>query len=291
MGLNLQDVAAETNTGLILGPGTNQVQPVPASANQATSALANCKNANIRLIRCPTSGDGMITAPTVGASVEIMTPRLAGGWGQPRLFGHFGAEAAFSTRLIASVEGSYSNPLERPTRPPPRNDPIAPYFEAAIKGQGTEASVELGTLMLRAGAGVAFVVETPWRAIRVKPSLEYIRQTIETSGAINRAVQRNAGQTINPFADPDPRYIQFRTAKDSTMHGIGPGLELETDAGRIRSVLFSVFAGASAYYFLGDLDVEAIASNEYGETATFRFEPDRWAYRIQAGLRFRWQPE
>ncbi|MGE4652750.1 MAG: hypothetical protein AAEJ53_17835, partial [Myxococcota bacterium] len=97
--------------------------------------------------------------------------------------------------------------------------------------------------------------------------------------------------TRDLFAE-EVRLISLAAPKTSMdMNGIGPGIEVDTDAGRLGPFMATLFAGASAYYFLGDLDFQAVGVNEYGETANFDFEANRWAYRIQAGLRFRWQPE
>ncbi len=41
----------------------------------------------------------------------------------------------------------------------------------------------------------------------------------------------------------------------------------------------------------GDLDETLTATNEFGETASWTFEPDRYVYRAGLGFRLRWLPE
>jgi len=122
--------------------------------------------------------------------------------------------------------------------------------------------------------------------------------------------------------------LDFRDSK--VYHGIGPGLELELDTGRLGEFQVSLYGGLRAYRFMGDLDIGGRAQNEaqtnkyttgdpingpYGsgssvemnnlnyerncvvgdaaqcEYADFHFEKERWAYTGHLGIRFRWSPE
>ena len=297
MGLTVQQGdRGSSTTSEILGPERNNADTSPTY-----SALELCPNVAPYTIRCPTEGDALLTSPSVTGSFEVMSPRLVESWGQPRLFAHLGAGYAFSVEETPSNEGALG-PLTLPLTPAEggsRN-----YNELSVDGQGSATHVEFGGLMWTAGVGIAFSVDTPWRKIRVKPSFEYLRQKFKGSGSVHRAAKQSPGPLIiqpcpptlnicgpNVQPDPSPRFIELSASDDIMLNGIGPGLEIDTDAGRFRSIVVSVFAGASAYYFLGDLGFSAVGTNEYDETATFTWEADRWAYRIQGGLRFRWQPE
>ena len=297
MGLTLQDTRGTTSTGNIRGPGRDTADILPPFW-----ALELCSPPEpIRSIRCPSNGDALLTAPDVGGEIEVMSPQLLGGWGKPRAFLRVGAGYAFSVKERPSGEGG----LEDLVLPPsPAQGGFREYNEISVNGQGSEAYVEYGGLMLTAALGFAFEVDTPWRKIRVRPSFEYLRQKFKGSGKVHRAVKMNSGELIqfpcpgglgvcnDPIAgDPNPRFLELSASDDLMLNGIGPGLEIDTDAGRFRSVMMSVFAGASAYYFLGDLDFSKTGTNEYLETADFSWEADRWAYRIRAGVRFRWQPD
>ena len=284
MGLNLQNMTAASNPGAVEGPALNPFSP--------NSAVGICDDFIPGAIRCPARGATLLTAPSMSGALEVMSPRLAESWGQPRLFLRAGAGVMFSSRLKPAQEGGF-DPLGAPD--------IGIFQEISILGQGSEGFMELQKLMVSAGVGVAFSVDTPWRKIRIKPSFEYLRQTLDGWGELHRGVTvcgpgsgPLCSQTLLTqalFAE-EVRLISLAAPKTSMdMNGIGPGIEVDTDAGRLGPFMTTVFAGASAYYFLGDLDFQAVGVNEYGETATFDFEANRWAYRIQAGLRFRWQPE
>lgn len=126
------------------------------------------------------------------------------------------------------------------------------------------------------------------------------------------------------------REIELDVANSKVYHGIGPGLELELDTGRLGSVQVSLYGGMRAYRFMGDLELNARAQNDpqtnnyttgdpitgpFGpgsnaeqnnvnyerncavgdatqcEYADFYFEKERWAYTGHLGIRFRWSPE
>ena len=78
-----------------------------------------------------------------------------------------------------------------------------------------------------------------------------------------------------------------------TQDGLGPGLELEIDAGRMGHMGFSVFIGGQAYRLLGSRDTRFTGSFTDAtstETATFSVEIDPWLVRGGVGLRVRWLP-
>ena len=60
---------------------------------------------------------------------------------------------------------------------------------------------------------------------------------------------------------------------------------------RMGPFLLSIYAAGRGYHFLGDLDDTLTATNEFGETATWTFEKESWAWRGGVGLRFRLIPE
>jgi hypothetical protein len=256
----------------------------------APSPLECLDETTTNQVRCPASGDDLMATPFVGGSVELMTPGLTSLPGRPRLFVHGDAAASFSaTRDLAKegVRDAFAVPegLEFPT-------------ESNILGQGSTTSAEVMPLVISAGAGVAFTLEAWERRIRIKPSVEYVREEIEVNGAVHRAVWNFRPPTTpdNPFpkAENFPhgfRLIELSGSDKQTFHGIGPGLEIEADTLRAGPFMLAVYIAGSAYAFLGDRDVELSDANEDGETAAWRFEKDEWAFRGFVGLRFRWVPE
>ena len=134
---------------------------------------------------------------------------------------------------------------------------------------------------------MAFTLEWGERRIRIKPSVEWMREKIETTGEVRRAVP-----LVGVPGDPsDFREIVLSGSDSKVYHGIGPGLEVETEPVRPGPFMMTVYLSAQAYSFLGDLDITFSDVNEFGEFADWKFEKNRWAYRGGVGLRFRWQPE
>lgn len=243
-----------------------------------------------------TRGDDLMLAPFVAGSLELMTPGLTSVPGRPRLFAHADAAVSFSfTRDIAKegVPGEFE---------------VAPNVEfpneRSIRGQGSTTTAEVKPLLISAGAGVAFTVEAWERRLRIKPSVEYLREEIEVTGAVKRVVQT--------VTNPDPRAedfepykceegsgfrcIELSGGKKRVFHGVGPGLEIELDTARAGPLVLAVYLAGQAYAFLGDLEMEFSDAQKVGtdpdpESATWRFEKNRWGFRTGVGLRFRWVPE
>jgi hypothetical protein len=239
-----------------------------------------------------TSGDDLMVTPFVAASLELMTPGLTSVPGRPRLFVHGDAAVSFAfTRDIAKegVPGEFEVA---------RNVPFP--NERSIRGQGSTTTAEVRPLLISAGAGVAFTVDAWERRLRIKPSVEYLREEIEVSGAVNRAVQTRTDPAPATEDFPDGfRLIELSGSDKRAFHGIGPGLEIEMDAGRAGPLMLTVYLAGQAYAFLGDLEMEFSDRNalvnedgevEY-ETAEWSFEKNRWGFRGGVGLRFRWVPE
>jgi len=87
------------------------------------------------------------------------------------------------------------------------------------------------------------------------------------------------------------REISLNRVETKNFDGIGGGLEFEVDTSRLGPIQTSVYAFGRIYELQGDLDQTLTATNEFGETATWTFEPERTLYRAGVGLRFRWSPE
>jgi hypothetical protein len=237
-----------------------------------------------------TSGGSRLVPPYVGGDLELMTPGAVSLPGIPRLFAHAGAAAVFSQTLNPAKEG-----VPEPMRTPPGVG--TGITEDTIFGQGSQTSVKNGPLAVTAGAGVAFTIDAFERRIRIKPSVEYLWEELEVSGIVQRAVALTSPAQANGIEDF--RLIILRDEETQAFHGVGPGLEIETDAARVGSFMASIFIGAQAYAILGDRRVEFSTSNQVlnnsdvpvEESAAWSVEKDPWAYRAGVGLRLRWAPE
>jgi hypothetical protein len=228
------------------------------------------------------SGQDLVFAPISHLSLELMTPALRPIPGRPRLFAHADAALNFSqTYDLARVDkpGEFAVPKG------------ASFRASDILGQGVKAQVHVDDLVWSAGGGVAFTFDVFERRLRIKPSFEWIRQTMVVEGDFRRLVQLRRfppgpGLTLDDF-----RPILLFVAKNKVFHGIGPGLEIEVDSNRAGPFVVSTFLGVRVYRILGDRNLKLDTENEFGETATYRYKNRRVVYQGAMGIRIRWAPE
>ncbi len=259
----------------IMGP------PLPEGCNGSGGQL--CDNQDPKL-RPDSSSSDTDVAPLVGGSLELMTPRLVDRLLSPRLFVRGDVAAAFGFERNLAGEGSIG-PFA-PPQPRPADFDVAPQ---TVSGQGSRAKAQVRRLVLSAGAGVAFSIDVFDRRLRIKPSAEYLRHELDLIGGLHRAVK--VTDPVQPGTLNGFRFVDLAATKKKTIHAIGPGLELEVDTMHAGPFLLSVYVAGRGYYLLGDLDDTLTATNEFGESATFTFDRERWGWRGGAGLRFRFLPE
>jgi hypothetical protein len=275
----------------------------------------------------PTDDGDLFLTPTLGTSSEFMTPGLQDVPGRPRLFFHGGVAGAFGFDRDVAKQGVPSRPVfPEPERVNP-SDPNSPTLppelpagttlvetaplttESATPGSGATTSGEVQHPFLTAGLGIAFTVDAMERRLRIKPSIEYMREQMEVSGRLIRFFQADTGMLKNAAYTGSPAFnavylpvIDLESSKTRHFQGIGPGLEVEMDAARAGPVVLSLFVAGQAYRMLGDLDVELSDSQVLPADGTYvltdqtvetdwDFHLHAWSYRGGVGLRFRWLPE
>jgi hypothetical protein len=287
-----------------LAPGTGCVQvvghsPGPYTYSRDGTLCANGRTTQLKNLGLPSNqilpdsqGDDTSIVPLVGGSLELMTPSLLGEHlFRPRLFAHAELAAAFSyERNLAGVESPGEFALPKDFTPPRGTEPVdAAVEEIAVRGQGSRTRMQVDPWLYSGGAGIAFTTEILDRTIRIKPSVEYLREEIEYIGVVHRAVQLrrpSGGADLSGF-----RLLSLTDKDRETYDGVGPGLELEVDAARLGPFVSSVYMTGRGYYLYGKFDIKMSATNEFGETATWTADLDRWAWRGGVGIRFRWLPE
>jgi hypothetical protein len=289
-----------TPTELIAG---NPFDPGPSAA---------CPTCTGGLV-LPRTGDNLLLTPTVGLSAELMTPGLQEAPGRPRLFFHNDASLGFSVTRSVGREG-----IPETVEFPP--EALTPFpSEVEVKGVGSKTETEVKTLLVSGGMGVAFTLDAWDRRLRIKPSFEYMRETIKVSGRLTRAFRQDTGLSAQPVRNPNPPPafillpaisdvwlppIQLESSDEITNYGIGPGLEVEMDTARAGPVMLSIFVSGQAYRMLGkrDLELEDTAEVQVPDdnastpatqtvSAEWDFHKHAWSYRGGLGVRFRWLPE
>lgn len=243
-------------------------------------------------VRPPVDGGVDLLSPWMGASLELMTPSPGELPGRPRFFLHGDVGLDFGFGRSVAKEGAPG-----PFVPPDTRPPIT--VDAVVEGQGSETSAEPRLFMAGAGAGIAFTLDAMGRRIRIKPSVEYMQEQLDIVGVVHRALIVDPGVAGRPnqgIPDIPPTY-QFVTLQGSqreTYHGVGAGLEVETDGGRAGPLVLTLFVSGQAYRILGNRTTQftQVADDTIDGVpeATWSFTKDAWTYRAGVGMRFRWQP-
>lgn len=260
----------------------------------SASSITNGLNAPFRSteespLRPASNGDIRVTASTVDTDFSLMAPAFLSLPGKPRFFVHGNIQLNLAADTVPTSEGA------RGSIRVPRDGtgtPVSLFDAAGILGQGTKTQIKYDRIQYRAGAGVAFTIDTQDRRFRIKPSIEYTRREIEVLGGATRVVQLpGTPPSITVLDETTVRVETIDLKRKRTLHGVGPGLEVEFDVRRTGPTILTLFAGASAYYFIGDLEDDLVGISSVDETLRLHFEYDRWTYRANIGFRFRWQPE
>jgi hypothetical protein len=265
-------------------------------------------------------GSDTAVSPFVGGSLELMTPALPIPL-RPRLFVSGEILPTFASDRDLAVEGDpgcVRGP--EPTAPcatkEPRDengDPIRarPFDEDNANGQGTNTITQVDTLVFGANLGVAFPVQFLDRQLRIKPSIGWINYKVEVDALVVNAacadVLRIPGlptqfmggctDTTDSTGTPHEGFLrqpEALAASDSQrFNGIGPGLDVEMDAGRLGPLGVSLFVGGRAYAIVDDRTISFSATASYDDqlgtddaTALFEAKVDPWMYRAHVGIRF-----
>lgn len=241
-------------------------------------------------------------AMAFGASLELMTPRLTERFYSPRLFAH--ADATLALAFERNLAGERS---PGKLRAPKLSFGLDPR-EISFQGQGSRAKSEVQPFLFSAGVGSVFTTQLFDRVVRLKPSVEYLWQEQKIIGIAHRLVKLENDQ-IRPTPDlEDFRRIELDGERIEEQHGLGAGLELEADAGRIGPILFSPFIWGRAYRVLNETEYELVVSNSdpdgraanglpagvpdgTPESVSYKFDFDPWVWRAGIGIRLRFVPQ
>lgn len=296
-----QKLEGSLETGPVLGPPLSLGGCLDNSGNRTGQLCASARQNKEQILFPNDDGSDTSVVPLVGASIELMTPRLSDSWLQPRLFVHGDGAAAFAfKRAVAGRESPDAFALPSPIIIIEGTDPEAQLLEElSIVGQGSRTQMKVRDSVWSAGAGIAFRFDWFGRRVRVKPSFEYLHQELDLIGIVHRAVKLK--EPLTSVVDlKDFRQLALSRREKQEYHGIGPGLEVEIDTSRLGPFGTSVFLMGRAYHLIGDLETTLSASQDFvdsdsGETVTERaswtFQPQPWVWRGGVGFRVRWLPE
>jgi len=250
-------------------------------------------------LRPSDSGEDAVVAPLIGVGLELLTPRvdLPGG---PRFFVESDLDFLFDSVHNIAIEGDASRVRLPDTAAGPTS-----ISSIGLNGTGSRTSSDINRLAFGAGLGAAFPFEFRGRQLWIKPSIGWYRSSITVDGRVVGGLQDGAPASGLPEFGPQIREIILTGRQRLTLDGIGPGLELELEAGRFGPLGLTVFGNMNTYRILGDRDAafsdvetkpalppvpggnpNGLPADTY--TASWRFSVSPWLFRGSVGIRFQW---
>ncbi len=278
-------------------PGSDP--PAPASCDPAEPNFGS-------RLRPGDIDDERAATPYVGGILQLSTPALAA-FGRPRLFA--GVELPYHFGIDRNVAQK-----QRPTgvAEPEGKDISELLDENAMLGVGSRTRSEIQGLVFGAGAGMSLAFEFWGRQFRLKPSANWIRYEIDVRGRVEAGICNNTAR--DPEVDTCDldgrnlgqimgftRVVTLLADDTQWFDGVGPGLELEMNTGRVGPLGVSLFLAGGGYYIFTDRTMDLSATRtipaageqdrlgapvEYHADFSFRVKP--WLYRAGLGMRFAW---
>ncbi|MGI9591583.1 MAG: hypothetical protein ACR2P8_09460, partial [Myxococcota bacterium] len=171
----------------------------PLGANSQVPTIRNgrsiqeeiCLNGDLDCVRTTASGNDRQVTPLVSASLELMSPGVQSWPGRPRAFVHADAGVSFSRTRNIAREG-----VPGELQIPPILGGTGSVSPPNVIGQGSTTASWVKTLILNGGLGVAFTADVGERRLRIKPSVEYLREKVQVDGVVKRVA------ALAPSADP-----------------------------------------------------------------------------------------
>jgi hypothetical protein len=233
-------------------------------------------------VRPPQYDDNTAVTPLARISLGIETPELPLIPGNIRLFGSADYFVSFPPSLKVANEGNPTGFLV----PPGFRDPPA----AAIEGQGSQTSLEMGRSAYGLTGGVSIPIDVGDFQFHIKPGVSWMRQRWEVKGVV-LAVEKSS----LPFLPPsrDFRGIELRARGKLYSSGVGPYIAIEAEPDSWGPILVSAFIEAAYYRTLGDRkvnisDSETLTGNNLPpDTYLGRWgiEVDKYFWRAGVGIR------
>jgi hypothetical protein len=215
----------------------------------------------------------------VGGTFELKTPRVAPFRWSPRLFIEGEVHNVSSQRRSIAKEGDAFTPLDEPSGSVP---------EDAILGQGSTTTADADNIQYGASLGFSFPLEVADWQISIKPSARYIKQKFYYNGIISDAARNGV------LPGPAPSNVVALFGDDSLdVHAVGPGLEIEIEAARVKSLGASVFISGGAYRVLSGRNVSFSTTGRDSEDlndyrGNWAADINPWIYRANVGMRIKW---
>ena len=297
-GVTMQDQSATQASYLYDAQAADPTQPTP--------------------LREPDFGADRAVSPFVGGAIELMTPSV---FPRLRFFASGEVLPVFAPERHLTDEGQASRisgpevnsviakqeDNEHFTDPP--DQPRAnPFGAIDAKGQGMRSNAQVDELSYGAKVGLSFSFQYRGRQMRLKPSVGWYRYKLGVKGYMVNPACNPANRCTNTYNTDGVqlshgflREAILKGSDSGVFDGVGPGVDLEMDAGRFGPIGTSLFIGIGGYYIPGDRDIDFGArktfdpsTDELGadtNTAKWHTRVEPWIYRGGIGIRFQWLGE
>ncbi len=244
-------------------------------------------------------GSDTAVSPFVGGALELMSPALPFST-RPRLFLSGEILPTFASDRDLALDGDPScvrgPEATAPCARVPGGLGGAPFDEDSANGQGTSTSAEIDTLVFGANLGVAFPFEFRERQFRIKPSFGWINYKVKAEGFVVDAACGDPNSVPpSTFCTDFLRETVLAASDSQRFNGIGPGVDLEMDAGELGPFGVSLFVGGRAYAVLGDRKMSFSDTKAFDDqlgtdvaVGLFEVKVDPWIFRAHVGIRFHW---
>jgi hypothetical protein len=268
-------------------------------------------------LREPDFGEDRAVSPFIGGAIELMTPSV---W-RLRFFASGEVLPVFAperhltdegqpTRISGPEVNSVIAKQEDNTHftDPPTQPRANPFGASDAKGQGIRSNAQVDQLSYGAKAGLAFSFQYRGRQMRIKPSVGWYRYKVGVKGYMVHPACNPANRCTNTYNTSgvllQPGFLReaiLKASDNGVFDGVGPGLDLEMDAGRFGPIGTSLFIGVGGYYIPGDRDIDFGARKTFNPgapdfdqlgadtyTVTWHTRVAPWIYRGSIGVRFQW---
>jgi hypothetical protein len=227
---------------------------------------------------------------SVGGTLDLASPVLLDVPGKPRFFTHADVGWTYDQEDPVVTRG---DPGEPPTLPP--NQTVA----VAITGVGGSVRAEAKPLVLSGGLGTVLAFQAFDRDFRVRPTLEWMYRRDTIKNTLGGGEVEGTGTSCTPTC----RVTYIKNQNEKGFHSLGPGVEVETDVGRMGDFVVGFYGAFRAFYVVSDRKANMESRGEWtrldnGQPSTrqdtifrTRYEREPWHYRFGVGLRILWSPE
>lgn len=231
----------------------------------------------------PLLGDNRLIDYAFGLSFELMAPAIVDFAGRPQPFVHLDVMSPLGLEIDTVREGS-PNGFEIQNF----NVQFTEITPDGVAGQGSKTETEFKSPMVTAGVGLGFSFQLLDQPFQVRPSIQYFYEKVEVNGTVLDVEGR---RVIEDFVLVEEfQFITLTRAQTKTLHGLGGGLEVETEMARNRFGRFALTFGAHVYHMMGNRRFGFTASDS-AHTARWKATMDPLVYRFGFGFRFRFLPE